>query len=101
MKWRRRLAELLRMRDIRVAILADDRPGFVKVMAEGLRRSMAAAGAEAHIFSNGLEALRHLPARGSSHHVRAIARRMFKDLPRRLYRAFCPLRRARGRQQLA
>ena len=51
---------MLPMRNLRLAILADNRPGFVKAMAEGLQRTVAAAGAASDLFPEGLNELRQV-----------------------------------------
>jgi hypothetical protein len=62
---------------VRVAILADDRPSFVKPMAEGLARMVSAAGGEPVIFYEGLSVLEEFepPSRTD---VIGVAKRRFK-----------------------
>jgi hypothetical protein len=69
------------MRNPRIAILGEDRPGFVKPMAEGLRRLVAAAGAETDLFPDGLKQLRRLRPYWPYHNVRGLARYVLKDWP--------------------
>jgi hypothetical protein len=74
---------------MRVAILGNGRPSFVKIMSEGLQRMLTSIGVESEIFYDGLELLHAVPQpfrefvrHPDSNPVRRTARYIFKELPR-------------------